>query len=140
LAKGRADLGFKWNLAATVIQIPGLYLGAKLGGTVGVAIAFSILMAIHVIFIYLILIRTVLGPCLSEYIQSMWPSLWMSGATAVAVFAAGLLFQSSSQPVVLIIQVLCGAVVYLGLMFCNQKMLLVDIKNMAVNRGVAVDK
>lgn len=140
LAKGRADLGFKWNLALTVFQIPGLYLGAKLGGTVGVALAFAILMAIYSIFNYLILIRTLIGPCLHDYIQSMWPSLWMSGAMAVAVVAAGLLFQSSSQPVVLIIQVLCGAAVYLGLMFCNQKMLLVDIKNMVFNREVAVDK
>ena len=34
LAKGRADLGFKWNLGLTVTQIPGLYLGVKIGGTI----------------------------------------------------------------------------------------------------------
>jgi hypothetical protein len=79
-------------------------------------------------------------PCLFAYIQRLWPSLWMRGAKAVAVVAAGLLFQSSSQPEVLIIQVLCGAAVYLGLMLCNQKMLLVDIKNMVFNREVAVDQ
>ena len=140
LAKGRADLGFKWNLAITVTQIPGLYLGARMGGTVGVAIAFSIVMAIYSIPNYMFLIRTLLGPCLHEYIQSMWPSLWMSGAMAVAVFAAGWFFQTTSQPIFLIIQVLFGAAVYLGLMVCNQKMLLDEIINLALNREVAVDK
>jgi len=54
LSKGRADLGFKWNLALAITQIPGLYLGAKLGGTVGVAIAFAALQCFYAIFNYLV--------------------------------------------------------------------------------------
>lgn len=138
LSKGRADLGFKWNLALMITQIPGLYLGVKLGGTVGVAIAFAILMCIYSVFNYLILIRTMLGPCLREYISSMWPSLWMSGVMAVAVFAAGLFFRAASQPIILlIIQVMCGTVVYLWLMVYSQKPLIVEIKNMIWGREIS---
>lgn len=137
LAKGRADLGFKWNIALMITQIPGLYLGAKLGGMVGVAIAFAILMAIYFIFNYLILIRTLLGPCLREYIQSMWPSLWTSGIMAVAVLSSGVFLQNMPDLFVLITQILCGAAVYLGLMMYKQKKFVIEIKNMVLSRGVS---
>jgi O-antigen/teichoic acid export membrane protein len=130
LSKGRADLGFKWNLALMISQIPGLYLGAKLGGTVGVAIAFAILMCIYSVFNYLVLIRSLLGPCLREYIQSMWPSLWMSGAMAVVVLFSGLFLQNMPKLLILIMQLLCGVLVYIGLMNYTQKMLVVEIRNM----------
>lgn len=135
LSKGRADLGFKWNLALMISQVPGLYLGAKLGGVVGVAISIAILICIYSVFNYLVLIRTLLGPCLREYIQSMWPSLWMSAAMAVSVFVAGLVFQTTSQPIILlIIQVMCGMAVYLCLVVYSQKPLVAEIKNMIWGR------
>ena len=136
LAKGRADLGFKWNFCLMVTQIPGLYLGAKIGGPVGVAIAFSILMALYSVFNYLILIRTLIGPCLREYIQSMWPALWMSLAMAIAVYTAGLFFQNATKPTILVLQTLCGAAVFIGLLICSQKILVSELKSMIFNRGL----
>jgi O-antigen/teichoic acid export membrane protein len=136
LSKGRADLGFKWNLALMITQIPGLYLGAKLGGAVGVAIAFAILMCIYSVFNYLVLIRTMLGPCLREYIQSMWPSFWMSGAMGISALCIGLFLQNMPDLPLLIIQVLCGVAVYLGLMIYSQKMLVVEIRDMVWYRKV----
>lgn len=133
LSKGRADLGFKWNLALMITQIPGLYIGAKFGGTIGVAIAFAILMCVYSVFNYFILIRTLLGPCLHEYIASMWPSFWMSGMMAIAVLFPGIFLQNMPELLILIMQVLCGTAVYLGLMFYNQKMFVVEIKDMIWN-------
>lgn len=138
LAKGRADLGFKWNLGLTVTQIPGLYLGAKLGGSVGVAIAFSILMGLYSIFNYLILIRTLLGPCLREYVRSMWPALWMSVVMGLAVIGVGMLFQDTAQPVILISQILCGAAVFLGLLICKEKLLFSELKALIIKKNVVV--
>jgi O-antigen/teichoic acid export membrane protein len=138
LAKGRADLGFKWNLGLTVTQIPGLYLGAKLGGAVGVATAFAILMIFYSIFNYFILIRILIGPSLRDYIQSMWPALWMSGMMAVTVFIAGLIFQNSLPPIILVRQILCGIVVFLCLLFCYQKHLLREVKNMFFNSDISI--
>ena len=130
LAKGRADLGFKWNVVLMITQIPGLYLGAKFGGTVGVAIAYSILMGIYIILGYPILIRTLLGPCLYEYVSSMWPSLWMSAVMGGAVLCIGIFFQNFSQQLLLIIQILCGIVIYSGLMIYNQRTFVSEIKEM----------
>lgn len=129
LAKGRADLGFKWNLTLMITQIPGLYLGAKLDGTVGVAIAFAILMCIYSVFNYIILIRTMLGPCLHEYITSMWPSLWMSGIMAAVVLFSMVFLQNLPDLFILITQVLCGTAVYLGLMMYKQRMFVAEIRD-----------
>jgi len=138
LSKGRADLGFKWNIALMITQVPGLYLGAKLGDTIGVAIAFAILTCIYSVFCYLLLVRTILGRCLHEYIASMWPSLWMSGAMAFAVLLSGIFLQDMPELLILITQVLCGMAVYLGLMIYNQKLLVTEIINMVLNRELAV--
>jgi lipopolysaccharide exporter len=140
LAKGRADLGFKWNLGLTVTQIPGLYLGAKTGGAVGVAVAFSILQAVYSIFNYIVLIRTIIGPCLGEYVATMSPALGMSGLMAVAVFFIAGLLRTTPAPIILIIQVLTGAVLFLGLMRCSQKTLLNEMKSLIFSNGVAVAK
>lgn len=130
LAKGRADLAFKFNLAFTVIHIPGLYFGAKLGGATGLAIAFAILMAIDAILSYLIFIRTLIGPCLRDYIQSMWPSLWMSTVMAVTVMVSGILLPTVPLQVKLVLQILCGVATYTGLVFFSQRALVVEIKSM----------
>lgn len=59
---------------------------------------------------------------------------------AVTVFGASLLLQTASQLIILIIKVLCGAAIYLGLMIYNQIILLVEIKNIVLNREFAVEK
>ena len=140
LARGRADLAFKWNLTLLITQIPGLYLWARLVGTIRVAIAFAVLMCLYSVFHYLILIRTMLGPCLREFIARIWPSLWMSGVMAGAVLLLGIFLHNVPVLLRLIIQILCGAAVYLGLMMLNQKPLVVEIKNMVFKREVAVAK
>lgn len=129
LAKGRADLGFKWNLSILVVQIPALYVGAKLGGTTGVAIAFASVMAVYSVFNYLILIRTLLGPCLREYVMSMWPALWMSVLMMLAVLATGVLLHNAAPLMALIMQVGCGVAVFGGLVLLSQRTIVSEIKN-----------
>jgi len=140
MAKGRADLGFKWNVVVMIVQAPGLYLGAKLGGTIGLAIAFAILMCFYSLFGYFVLIRKLLGPCLHEYITSMWPALWMSAAMAVALLFSGTLLQNMPELFILLAQIICGMGVYFALMFYRQRILLIEIKNMVLNRGVRGSK
>lgn len=130
LAKGRADLGFKWNVTLMITQIPGLYIGAKFGGTVGVATAFAVLLGIYSIFNYIILIRTLIGPCLREYVFSMWPFLWLSALMGGVVLCMGIFLQNFPQQFILIVQILCGVFVYLVLVMYTQKMLFLEIKEM----------
>jgi len=137
LARGRADLGFKWNVALIITQALGLYIGAKLGGTLGVATAFAVLMGIYTIFNYLILIRILLGSCLYEYVFSMWPSLWMSTVMTGVVLCTGILVQHLPQQMLLITQILIGVAIYLGLIIYSQKMLISEIREMIWPRRVS---
>ena len=134
LAKGRADLGFKWNFGLAVTQIPGLYFGAKLGGALGVAIAFAMLQVIYSIFNYLIMIRTLIGPCLKKYISSMWPALWMSAAMGFAIFFLYILFQRYPAHLIFALEIIWGFVIYMSLLLYQQKKLVIEIKNMAFDR------
>ena len=130
LAKGRADLGFRWNLGLAVTQIPGLYLGAKYGGAVGVAISFSALQGLYAILNYLILIRTLIGPCLREYVQSMWPAFWMSSVMAVSVMMISEIIFYFSDFYKLIVLVVFGALFYYLLFLITQRETLAEIKRL----------
>ena len=140
LAKGRADLGFKWNLGLTVTQVPVLYIGAKMGGAVGVAAASSLLQVVYCLFTYIILIRTLIGPCLRDYIGSMWPSLWMSGVMALVVLSIHGLFPTMPEPILLSIQLLAGVLVFLALMISWQRRRFNEIKNLFSNGVVSAAK
>ena len=124
-------MGFKWNLALTITQVPGLYLGAKLGGAVGAAIAFAALQCVYAILNYLFLIRILLGPCLQEYINSMWHSLWMSAVMAVTVFVISIFLKGQPLVLSLMAQIIVGMFVYCTLIICSQKTLLLEIKKLA---------
>lgn len=117
LSKGRADLGFKWNLFLMVTQIPGILIGLWLGGVIGVAVAFLILQIIFSIFNYIILIRRLLKPCLRDYILSMWKPLWMSMVMAISVSAISFIFTFENNILLLTIQVIIGILVYMLLSF-----------------------
>ena len=77
------------------------------------------------------------SPCLREYIQSMWPSLWMSGIMAAVVLFSMVFLQNLPDLFILITQILCGTAVYLGLMMYSQKMLVFEIKDMIWNKSVS---
>lgn len=136
LAKGRADLGFKWNLAIMFTQMPGLYFGAKLGDNTGVAIAFAILMGIYSIFSYIFLVRNLIGPCLHEYIQCVWPSLWMSGVMAVLVFFLNMFLEDTPKLSILILQFFFGLFVYIFLVIFTQKNLVKEFKKLILNKQI----
>ena len=127
LAKGRADLGFKWNLGLTITQLPGIYIGAKVGGAVGVASAFAILQAIYSVFNYLILIRTLLGPCLRVYVTSMWPALLASLLMGTVVYMVISLNLTDSRLQLLIAQVFTGVTIYTGCMLAFYKSQVIEM-------------
>jgi O-antigen/teichoic acid export membrane protein len=87
LAQGRADLGFKWNLALLLSQVIGIFLGAEFGRLNGVAVALLILHALYFLFSYPFLIATLLGPCWKEYVRSILPGFWTSFTMGLLVAA-----------------------------------------------------
>ncbi|SEM04838.1 polysaccharide transporter, PST family [Syntrophus gentianae] len=127
LGNGKADWGFHWSVGKMVFQIPGLYLGAKLGGAVGATVAFLCLQLAISTFAYLLLIRPLLGSCLKEYLGSMWPALWLSLVMALGIILVAAGFQNIKQIHLLMFQILCGIGIYGALMFLSNRSLMFEI-------------
>jgi lipopolysaccharide exporter len=90
LAKGRADLGFWWNVVVSAIQAIAIALSAWRGGVLGVAWTLLVLQILYFPGAYYFLVRPVLGRCWRQYVASVAPaliaSLVMLGTLKVALF------------------------------------------------------
>lgn len=111
LAKGRPDLEFKLNLWFVILQVPAVYLGARLGGVAGVAWAVLALQLADLLLVYVFLMRPLIGPCLREYARCLAAPLATSACMAAIVMLVPLVVQQSLL-MVLAIQIAIGAVFY----------------------------
>jgi O-antigen/teichoic acid export membrane protein len=133
LAKGRADLGFKLNAVKLVTQIPGIYLGAHLGGAFGVAVMLLVLQVMYSAIGDCLMIRILLGPCLRDYLMSMVPAMALSAAMAVLIGFITTVVQQPSFPL-LGGQVILGATVYSSLNFLFYRQQLQELTNIFLGR------
>lgn len=111
LAKGRAKLGFFWNLGVVLVQIPFVLIGAHLHGAVGVAAA---VLATQIIFFwanYFINIRATIGPCLREHLSSFVPAAVSAGLMGIIVLAFSWVLEGTSILNVTYL-VIVGVIVY----------------------------
>ncbi|RED65086.1 MOP flippase family protein [Cohnella lupini] len=123
LAKGRADIAFKYTVVSLTVIFPALALGAYYGEALGVAIAYLsaqiILFGIH----YRLSIRSLLGACLSDYARSLLPGISYSMIMSLGVLGIGQIISAHyAQVVILGLQIVFGAVLYgLILYFFNRE-------------------
>jgi lipopolysaccharide exporter len=134
MAKGRADLGFKWNLGIFFVQIPGIFVGGYYGGVYGIAIAVLVLQAGYFVLTYLVLIRKLIGSCLVDYCNSLVPN----AVSAVAM--AGLVLMlpkviGGELAVMTVTQIFAGAAIYVLLCFMFQKNFLKELKDLIFSRS-----
>ena len=104
LAKGRPDLAFKLNACFLLVQVPAVYLGARIGGISGVAWTVLALQLGDLTSAYVFLLRPLLGPCLREYASCIAIPLATSICMAIVVLFVPLLLRES-LPIVLAVQI-----------------------------------
>lgn len=90
LAKGRADIGFKWNFAAAVTNVIVFWIVAR-NGVFFVAWAWVVLCILFFAFGFSVLNR-VIGIKWKEYISVIYPSILMSLCMGAIVYICNLLF------------------------------------------------
>lgn len=112
IAKGRADLSFKWNLAIFFVVPPVVWLGS-LWGASGLALSSLGLMVAIFIPNWYFLVRPLCGAGFREYSQQFLSPLFASVAAATVAFAAAHWF--SGDIVRLCVGALVGGLVYVGL-------------------------
>ena len=108
LVKGRPGLGFRWSLILFGITAPALVAGMLLGGVRGMALAFAAAQLVAVCLNYVILVRTLVGPCLAAYLGTIFPALVASVAAGVVMALV-----ASESFLRLGVSLLLGAGVYL---------------------------
>lgn len=114
LGKGRADLGFYWNVWVVLTQIPAVYVGAKISGTEGVAGALLLMQIAYFWAGHYFLVRRLLGPCLRSFLATLGPAALTAGIMAVAVAGIAEVATFEAYPL-LVAQVGIGALLYVAL-------------------------
>jgi len=127
LAKGRADLGFKWNSAFAITLFPVLLLTVNYGIMV---VAGSLLAVLSVFFVFQhrYLIKPLIGNCATEVYYSAFglPLFYAALVGATAAIALSLLpFETLIN---LILSILAGVVVYLWSMIYFRPELVTQFK------------
>jgi lipopolysaccharide exporter len=130
LARGRADLGFKWNLFLLIISIPIISLGGLLGGAVGVALALMLMQISLYVPSYLWLVKPLIGECVKEYASSITEPISRAAIMGLTVFLISFIIKNISAYWQLSIQIATGIIVYFVL-FC-----VFDQKNVHVFKSI----
>ena len=119
MARGKADLSFKWNMAWLLIMPPAIWLGSEYGA-MGMAISMSALGIIGYWPNWYFLVRPLCGAGLGEYSVQMAVPLALSAIAGVVGLLGASLFEG--EVFRLIVGTLCGALTYLAVSWrFNQK-------------------
>ena len=104
---------------------------------IGAAIAFSILMTIYAILNYVIFVQKLLQPCLKEYILCIFPHFCISMLMGTIILFLGITMKSLPELLLLCIQINVGIIVYTILMVSVQRHVLIEVKNMILNKNIS---
>ena len=116
LAKGRADLGFWWNVLLLVLSIPAIYVGGKLGQAKGVAIALLLLQICLNVPAYLLLVRPLIGKCAPAYVAATMRPVAFAAVMALMVWSLGLLLRGFPVKIEIAAKIVGGGLAYISLM------------------------
>jgi lipopolysaccharide exporter len=116
LAKGRADLGFWWNVLLFASSVPAIYIGGRMGHATGVALALLLLHVCINVPSYFFMVRPLIGKCAGDYVRvTLWPVILAAAMGAIVAFLPRL-YGGLPVRVGLASQVVLGALIYLALL------------------------
>lgn len=114
MSQGRTDLGFKLNLITLILQIPSLYIGAKVFGIYGVAIGFIIVQIFNIILNFYT-VNIIIGQWINKLWNKIYMQLVISISMGIAVYLVGeyVLRELKSHTIIcLLIQIPLGIIMY----------------------------
>jgi len=125
LARGRADLGFRWNLAISFFISPAVFIGAKVGASMGIALTLVALQVFLNAACYFYLVKPLVGRCGKEYAATVLRPLLLSCAMYVGVWLVSLM--GTVSVLWLTGEILAGAVIYLLLLWSFDRELIFEV-------------
>lgn len=137
LAKGRADLGFKWTLFCLVVSVPAIFGGGHLGGATGIAVALLLLQIFLQVPAYLYLVRSLIGECAREYSSAILKPFVTASAMALTVIFVPPLLSGLSGILVLTVQLAIGGSAYLLLLRLFHTEVFLEFRNLILGDSAA---
>lgn len=134
LAKGRADLEFKWNIGVMTCQAMAVWIGARLGGGIGVALGLLVVQIGFFTLLYPLLIRPLVGPCLLHYLRNLAAPVLPALIMGVTLFALPKGFSQLPAGIELVLKIGLGASLYVSLLALSQRAFVRDAITMFRNR------
>ncbi|SFS38939.1 MOP flippase family protein [Paenibacillus sp. 453mf] len=126
IAKGRADLSFRWTCITMIFIIPGIVIGGIINGVIGIAIGYLLAQCFLVILNYLYSIRKLLGPCLKDYFTSFMNPFILSLIMAALVFVLQI-FVNEADYLSLASQVFIGVISYCAINFLLNRDVVLEV-------------
>lgn len=134
LAKGRADLGFKWNLALLAVTSPVIYFGATIGGLPGIGWALIILHVSLMVPYWVLMIRPLIGPPAKSYfiaiIDAFVPGVFM----AAAVWVIALFPYFPSDEIKLAVLIVSGIGLFTLFIYRVERVLYDEVKSLVIHK------
>jgi O-antigen/teichoic acid export membrane protein len=115
LARGRADLGFRWNLFLLLLVPPIVYYTARTGGLTSVAIAMVGLQAALLLVAYRYLIVPIIGHCLGDFLRALSIPVGIAGLMGATVWVLSIVTAPLPATLGLLIGIIFGGAIYLSL-------------------------
>ena len=134
LAKGRADLGFWWNLLLFITSVPAIFAGAKVGGAPGVAVSLLILQLLLTVPAYLFLVKPLIGRCAREYVNAAFKPISLAMLMGLLLLVLPAPWEDASMRAVLAIQICLGALIYISLIRVLNRGVIADFRSTLLSR------
>ena len=138
LAKGRADLGFKWNVALLAVSAPAMYIGGLVGKGVGVATSLLILQIISYMPAYVYLVRPLIGECIGKYTTALLKPIGIAIIMGLIILPIPYILKVLPDPMALIVQIGFGILLYMSLLWLMDKNVVYEFKDILASRSTQV--
>ncbi len=129
LAKGRADLGFKWNFVLTIITLPSVYFTGVFFGPIGIALALLTLQVLLFFPNYLFLVKPFIGSVFREYYKAIIKGFLFGMSMLISIFIfKGI--QLHNYYLLISLQFSVCVIIYFMQMFIFEKKFIDEIKGL----------
>jgi len=117
LARGRADVGFRWNVLLLLVTPPAVYAAALAGGLTAVAGTLVFLQLVLQFMAYRVLLVPLIGRCGPAYLRSLLIPISLAAIMAASVWSVSMATPTIAPLPALVSRIGCGVVIYGALMW-----------------------
>lgn len=135
LARGRADIGFRLNVLLIVLSVPALWIGGRQGGAVGIVGGLLAVQAVLHVVVFRWILRPQLGMHVGEYVAVLARPIALALLMAAAVWALPIALPTVARVPMLGLQIVAGAVLYLGALAATDRDALRELASLASSRA-----